>query len=243
MEPCHLEKLMAEFKKRPWLAMAHGSYGLVDRHGTLTHQYGPLYAQAEVANPFLEVQRILPAGLGVQGPVVRKEAMRSFAQWDRVIPPDFPYGLHDFLNALYLQSFFESACVPEKVFSITADTTTANTQNDISDRWLSVLEGIARCYDRLFDFVFYPHEILVPYQRMMVNTTVKALYEAMTDAEKMKDLNFIQEKLDLLQQMAQFGERDMVRAAKHRAQVFQKQNPNRPLGPVDVLDGRFRLMV
>ena len=230
--PDHFEKHIACLKRWPWAAMVYSGYTLVNKDAIPHHQYGPLYAEPSITNPYIELERLLLAGLTSQSCLMRPQALRAFSQWDVTLPEGCEYGLHDFAIGIFMQSLFESGHVPETLFYLTADASTANVQYDISDRWLGVLEGILRCHEMLFGPGGYPHSVVLRYYQLMLSTNLQSIHRLMTDPESCETNPEIAEKIRLLEAMRVFAQEKMAMSNKYVAHLFENKNAFRTLLPL-----------
>lgn len=237
LDPDHLLKLVSFFKLKPWLALVYGAYQLVDLQGVAHHQFGPLYPEACVVNPMIELQRLLYAGICPQALLLRWEVYRTFAHLDPTTPEGSPYGSHDFLAGIWLQSNYEVGHVPLPLTFITSDTSTANAQADLSPIWLAVLTILIDRYDKLYGIENYPKNLLASYYQLGLNQALHHLTRLLAN-EGHVDLPALRQNTDRLQAYAELWNQKIL-AANDQAGLFQHHNAYQPLpappGPVSTI--------
>jgi hypothetical protein len=158
--PEHLALSFDLLARYPWLAMVTGTYQTYRPDGSKDFCYGPIYAQAQVADTQTELQRPALAGVCPQGCIVRRSLLREFAPYDSLLKSDTDtYATWDFLIAMKMLAGFEVGYIPQVITGFTVSDQTAFAGHDYTYDMSRLLAGIVTDSEALFGPGAYPQQL------------------------------------------------------------------------------------
>ncbi|MGV3523542.1 MAG: glycosyltransferase family 2 protein [Candidatus Sericytochromatia bacterium] len=184
--PDYLEKSVAQFRRTPWAAMVFGSYTHHDAQGVYAGAgFGPLYPQPGVIHARLDLQREAVLGLCPQGCLYRKEILQGKVMELMFHPPERPTYLGwDYIIGVHLMGHYEVGYVPEAIFRITVDDTTAvSGKLDSSSGLLFALEEILSVHQAIFERP-YPDILFALFHNRIIRHHLNSQFERLIGGDR-----------------------------------------------------------